>query len=138
MMQREDVKLTFSHKHIKNTCRAILAEYLLNAGRRLQSAERASMQISMQPGRTKDKKIPAPWEAPPPQPGDLSEPRRRMRQRTEGYTGGQCRCPAPETRGLARVQAGCRDVGFETRPREDWGWLCGNSWDGAGIGCPHS
>ena len=78
--EQQDGKLTFSHKYIKNTRRTILAEYLTNAGRRLQSAETATTQISMQLGRTKDKKIPAPWEAPLHRPGDLSEPRGRTRQ----------------------------------------------------------
>ena len=42
MTEQQDVTLPFSHKHIENTRRAALEEYLLKAGRRLQSVHRAS------------------------------------------------------------------------------------------------
>ena len=54
------MKLTFCHKYIKNTstCGMILTEYLLNAGRRPQTAEKAKKKTSHNwVGKKKKKKV---------------------------------------------------------------------------------
>ena len=130
MTEQQDGTLTFSHKYIKNTRRTILAEYLMNAGRRLQSAERATTQISMQPGRTKDKNIPAPWEAPLHQPGDPSEPRERTWQPACGSQSKQRATRAGSAAALRlrhRARHGSR-LGAGT-------WALRSDLGRAGVGC---
>ena len=77
------MKLTFAHKYIRNTstCGTILTEYLMNTGRRPQTAERARKSPGNQVGKKKMRKesrmgpaplggsyergkVPAPWKAP--------------------------------------------------------------------------
>ena len=116
MMEQQDVTLPFSHKHIKNTRRAALEGYLLNAGRRLQSVDRASKA----PQNRVEQKIrkvrkDSGWalcprrelckskDSCPGKPPSTSEENAAASLQqpgcTEGYRGGQCRCPAPGTRG---------------------------------------
>ena len=65
MLEEQDVKLTFSHKYIKNTstCLIILTEYLLNAGRRPQTSERARKSLHNWVGQKKKEREKGIWMA---------------------------------------------------------------------------